>query len=111
MDQRSEPRFAADQSVTITTLGERRFQQTAKVRNASGSGLGLVVETEISPGTAVRIEWEDTLLLGEAMYCRRMASGHFVGVQLEQMLRGLSELRECFREFREEPGERPIETP
>jgi hypothetical protein len=111
MDQRCEPRFAADQSVTITALGENQFRQTAKVRNASGSGLGLVVETEISPGTALRIEWEDAFVLGEVMYCRPMENGHFVGVQLEQMLHGLSDLRRRFRAFREETWNHRIETP
>lgn len=111
MDQRCEPRFVADQSVTITALGENQFRQTAKVRNASGGGLGLVVKMEISPGTALRIEWEDALVLGEVMFCRPLENGYFVGVQLEQMLRGLSELRRRFRAFREETEEDRIETP
>ncbi|MDR3698008.1 MAG: hypothetical protein P4L56_00150 [Candidatus Sulfopaludibacter sp.] len=108
MDKRREPRFAAEQCVTIVTLGERQLRQTAIVRNASGTGLGLFVKTEIGSGTVLRIELEDAIVLGEAMYCRAMESGYFVGVQLEQVLRGLGELHRCFREFREEEKEDPV---
>jgi hypothetical protein len=108
MDQRSDPRFAVDRSVTITTLGENQVRQAAQIKNASGSGLGLLVEKAIPPGTALRIEWEDAIVLGEAMYCRPMEKGHFVGVQLEQMLRGLGELRQRFRAFRDENDEHGI---
>jgi hypothetical protein len=110
MDKRCEPRFAVDQSVTITTLGEHRSRQAAKVRNSSGSGLGLVVDTEIAVGTAVRIEWDDAILLGEAMYTRPLDNGHFVGVQLEQMLRGLQELHRSMQAFALEAEEDPVET-
>ena len=99
MEQRCEARLPDDRSLTITILGEREFRHAARVKNASGSGLGLLVGTRVAPGTALRIELEDELLLGEVMYCRPMEGGYFIGVQLEQMLRGLREMRERFREF------------
>jgi hypothetical protein len=110
MDKRREPRFATDQLVSITALGDQRFGQIAKVRNSSGSGLGLLVETQIAAGTALRIEWEDAILLGEVMYSRRVENGHFVGVQLEQVLCGLRELRRSVRGFTGETEEDPVET-
>ena len=102
MDKRCQPRFATEQTVAITTLGEHHRRQMAKVKNTSESGLGLLVDTEIRAGTALRIELEDAILLGEVMYCRPVEGKHFVGVQLEQMLRGLSELHERSRVFEEQ---------
>lgn len=99
MDNRSEPRLAADREIAITILGKPPSRHPALVKNRSGSGLGLLVAVEIPPGTALRIELGDDLVLGEVMYCRPMESGWFVGVQLEQMLRGLAELRNRFAEF------------
>jgi hypothetical protein len=110
MDKRREPRFAAEQRVTIVTLGERQFRQMAVIRNASGTGLGLFVKTEIPAGSVLRIELEDAIILGEAMYSRPMEDGQFVGVQLEQVLRGLGELHRRFGEFREEVETDPRET-
>lgn len=101
MDNRSEPRFAVDECVTVTTLGGHSFRQNAWIKNVSATGLGVVVQKEIDPGTVVRIERDDALLLGEAMFCRRVEDGHFVGVQLEQILRGLNELHQRIREFEE----------
>jgi hypothetical protein len=102
MDKRSEPRCAVDETVAITTLGSSSFRQRGWVKNVSANGLGVLVKTEIPAGTAVRVDCEDAILLGEAMFCRSMEEGYFVGVQLEQILKGLSELHRQFREFREE---------
>jgi hypothetical protein len=110
MDKRCEPRFSAEQSVAITTLGRSPHRQTATIRNASESGLGLFVKTAIPPGTALRVELDDAIMLGEAMYCRPMETGHFVGVQLEQVLHGLNELHSRFRAFAEEAGRDCTET-
>jgi hypothetical protein len=64
----------------------------ATVKNASGRGLGLVTREPIPAGAAIRIEIEDVLVLGEAIYCRSDENGHFVGVELDQVLVGLTEL-------------------
>jgi hypothetical protein len=110
MDKRREDRFEVDQEVSIATLGEHSCRQTARVRNASGSGLGLLVGTEVTPGMAVRIELEDAILLGEAMYCRPLAKGYFVGIQIEQVLRGINELRRRFQSFEDEAESSHCET-
>ncbi|HWD00137.1 MAG TPA: PilZ domain-containing protein [Candidatus Sulfopaludibacter sp.] len=110
MDKRCEPRFATDQSVTITTLGNQRFQQSGLVRNFSETGLGLLVQTEIPAGMAVRIELEDSILLGEVMYSRPLEKGFFAGVHLEQILSGLRELQRIKRRFQEATQEVPVTT-
>jgi hypothetical protein len=110
MDKRCEPRFATDQTIAITTLGDCRVRQTARVKNCSGSGLGLVVPVAISAGILVRIELEDSILLGEAMYSRPLPDGYFVGVQLEQAISGLRELRCQAQAYREESEEDPVPT-
>ena len=92
MDQRCEPRFEVDRSVTVTVLTEPETRFQARVRNASGRGLGLLIPDAVRPGAAVRIEIDDSVVLGEAIYCRRECDGHFVGIELDQVLVGLTEL-------------------
>ncbi len=92
MDQRREPRFQIDQTVIVTVLSEQPIRMRGRVRNASGRGLGLVVPRPVEPGAAIRIEIDDSLVLGEAIYCRDEESGHFIGVELDQVLVGLTEL-------------------
>jgi len=92
MDQRREPRFESDQSVVLNILTEPPVRMAARVKNASGRGLGLVTPAPVAAGAAIRIELEDAVVLGEAIYCRSDEDGHFVGVELDQVLVGLTEL-------------------
>jgi hypothetical protein len=43
-------------------------------------------------GTALKIEVDDCLFLGEVIYCREDEASFYVGVELEQALYGLREL-------------------
>ena len=92
MDQRREPRFKADQPVVVTVLSEPEIRMQGRVVNASGRGLGLITPIPLPAGSAIRIEMEDSMVLGEAIYCRSDAAGHFVGVEMDQVLVGLTEL-------------------
>src|SRR5690348_4724171 len=92
MEQRREPRFQADQPVVVTVLRDPQIRMEAWVKNASGRGLGLVMAQAVPPGAAIRIEIDDSIVLGEAIYCRRERDGHFIGIELDQVLVGLTEL-------------------
>jgi hypothetical protein len=92
MEQRREPRFRADQPVLVTILNEPEIRLEARVTNASGRGLGLVTPIPVAPGSAIRIEMDDSMMLGEAIYCRSDRDGYFLGVELDQILVGLTEL-------------------
>src|SRR3954447_3754070 len=110
MDQRREPRFVTDQAVVVTLLGEPEIRMDAQVKNSSGRGLGLITAAPVSPGAAIRIDIDDAFVLGEAIYCRRDCDGHFIGVELDQVLVGLTELGRILEGFSPEfavDGTRP----
>jgi hypothetical protein len=92
MEQRREPRFQADQRVMVEVLSDSPVRIAAKVKDASGRGLGISATAPIPPGAAIRIEIEDAVVLGEAIYCRNDQGSYFVGVELDQVLVGLTEL-------------------
>jgi hypothetical protein len=102
MNQRREPRFAVDQLIYVTLLREPESRLPATVKNSSGRGMGLAMATPVPIGTAVKIECDDAILLGEALYCRDDGGTFFVGVELEHALYGLVELGRILREFAEE---------
>ncbi len=81
-----------DQAVEITILTEPATRLAARVRNASGRGLGLTVSRPVPAGVAVRIELGDAIVLGEAIYCRSEQDQFFLGIELDQVLVGLTEL-------------------
>ena len=102
MEQRCESRFAANQNVAVTILGDPAIHHTGVVKNASARGLGLEMDSPVDIGAALKIDLPDTVLLGEAMYCRSQNGCYFVGIELEQALVGLHELSLAFRAFAEE---------
>jgi predicted acetyltransferase len=53
----------------------------------------------VAPGTALKMEFEDSMVLGEAVYCNGDHGSYLLGVQLDQMLCGLLELRHRLQEF------------
>jgi len=99
MDQRREPRFVLDQCVTVTILGGSGTRFKARVKNAAGRGLGLEMSHPVGIGSALKIEIEDSILLGESMYCRSENGAYFVGVELEQGLFGLGALHRILQAF------------
>jgi hypothetical protein len=99
MDQRREPRFATNQSVVVTVLGEHARRETAVVKNASARGLAIEVPGPIAPGTALKIEFEDSTVLGEAVYCGGGPDSHLVGVELDQVICSLTQLGRKLQEF------------
>jgi hypothetical protein len=92
MDKRREPRFQVDQPVVLTILTEPQTRLDAVVKNASGRGLGLLSSCPVPAGAPLRIEIDGSIVLGESIYCREDRDGHFIGVELDQVLVGLTEL-------------------
>ena len=108
MNQRREPRFVADQPVVVTVLGNPETHQAAKIRNASGRGLAIEMADAVVIGAALKIEVDDSILLGEAVYCKGTPGSHLVGVELDQMLCGLTELGKRLQEFAAEPTSQEV---
>lgn len=102
MEQRREPRIAAEQPVSVTILQPQKVQCTGIVKDASGRRVGMVLPVSVPVGAGLRIDIPDCLLLGEAVFCRESTDGFFVGVELQQMLNGLASLAEAVGDFREE---------
>jgi hypothetical protein len=74
----------------------------ATLKNLSGRGLRLITGCAIQLGTAVRIDINDSVLLGEVCYCSSTPDGLVCGVQLEQALNSV-----VSRLMMEDTGSRP----
>ena len=106
MDQRREPRFTTDQPVVVQVLSDPPARMAARVTNTSGRGLGLLTAAPIPPGAAIRIELDDDLVLGESIYCHTEEGRYLVGVELDQVLVGLTELGKRLEGFMHPAPER-----
>lgn len=102
MELRLTPRVPLDQAVTLVILGDPETHATAIVRDASGAGLGLVSPIPVASGAALKIEFEDSIFLGEAIYCTVTGAGYAVGVELTQVLSGLAAFARASAKFSEQ---------
>ena len=103
MNERREPRFEANEPIWITLFGEPDIQLPARIKNVSARGIGLELQGPVAVGTALKFEVDDSLLLGEVIYCREDEASFYVGVELEQALCGLEQLAKALRAFSDSP--------
>ena len=101
MEKRRETRYTIGQPVAVTILSGEQSTHNATVKNGSGSGIALGMPVEVAPGAALQILLEDSLLLGEAMYCSSQEGGFLVGVLLDSKLSQLSQLGQMLEAFAE----------
>jgi len=92
MEHRREQRVPTEQPVILIVLGNLERRLTATVKNASGRGLGLIASESVPSGAAVKIEFGDSIFLGEAMYWKAVEGGYYVGIELTEVLSGLAAL-------------------
>src|ERR1700757_2491219 len=87
-NRRSEPRFFADQSVTVTAIDATHEQSGAgTIVDYSASGIGLELEFSLSTGCRVRIQWPRGQVLGEVRYCYQKTPGSFrAGVKITEVV-------------------------
>lgn len=103
MERRREPRFAMDQPVVVTVLDGREIRRGAQVTNASAWGIAIEMRCEVAPGALMRIEFEDSVVLGETVYCCEAAGSYYVGVKLDQAIQSLSDLAGALDDLAQQP--------
>jgi hypothetical protein len=105
MDLRSQLRLEADEPVHVTVLGESETKLLGCITNYSAHGMGLVIDSPVSIGAAVKVEWSNTLLLGEVCYCQPAGEGFAIGLQLEHALYNTAELARLAKRLLDEAAQ------
>ena len=80
MNQRAEPRFKTDTSVTLQ-FANKAEQVAARIVDVSGLGFRIFVEQPIAVGEALQINTQDRRLLVAVRHCGPTENGYFVGVE------------------------------
>ena len=92
MERRAETRIPWNCPVRVTLLGSPPEHVDAVLLNVSGRGARLRVPRRIECDTALRIDLDNAMLLGEVCYCATDGDGYGIGVQLEHSLLNLAEV-------------------
>ncbi len=105
MEQRSHPRFDANEPVHVTVLSEPEALFSGRLTNYSTSGIGLWIDGRIPFGSVVRVEWSDGLLIGEVCYCSPRDGGYSLGLKMERPLYDSLQLAILARQLHDEQPE------
>jgi hypothetical protein len=98
-DQRQAPRVPLDHTALVSVAGAPDQVLHGEIRNLSEGGTQVWLEQPMPPSTLVKIEYNDSLLLGEVVYCQQEQSGWLVGVQIEHGLFELTALATAMQGF------------
>jgi len=74
------------QSLQVTLLVEPQKCLAGCLVGRDGGYLEFDLEEPIAAGTLVKLEWDDSLMLGEALGCGRVPGGFRIRVEVEHAL-------------------------
>ena len=86
MERRQEPRFSLSQSMRVTLLDPSHKEIEAFVIDVSEGGMCLRLRCRIPPGTPVKVETLDVLLLGFICYCVSDEDGFRAGLVVKHRM-------------------------
>ncbi len=86
MDRRNDSRITSNHRVIVTNLSQARISFRCELANASPCGLGLRTVLPLETGTLMSVEWHDTLVLGQIVYCRRSNGKYQAGLKVEYVI-------------------------
>lgn len=93
MDPRSHQRLSTTLIPTeISGIEGLRLQTSGRILDASCRGLRLAISEPVPAGSRLRLELEDSTIFGEVRYCQEQRGWYIVGLFVEEMVIGGSEL-------------------
>ena len=93
MHSRCEQRLNATLiPVQVTGLGTLHLQTPGRTLDVSRNGLRIAVPEAIPVGSLLRVELEDSIVFGEVRYCEDRQSWFAIGMFVEEVLLGESQL-------------------
>jgi len=85
-DRRCESREKVSQVVTIAELSVMEFSIPGALTDISTSGAGLELDWPIPAGAFLAVEWDDTLVLAEVLYCTSGGLQYRAGLRINYII-------------------------
>lgn len=86
MNRRNRLRFSTDMIAMITGVEEPGISMKGRLHNLSAHGLSLIVPGELPTGIAVKVEWGNSSVQGELVYCKPYGSEYRAGLEVEDAI-------------------------
>jgi PilZ domain len=91
-DQRQAERHQVRLSAIVSVIGTSAPVIRCEIQNISERGVQIWLDQPLQYASLVRIEYDDSLILGEVVYCKQEQAGWLVGIHAEHALFGLTAL-------------------
>jgi hypothetical protein len=113
MERRQSVRLPADESIVLTCLPSDpqcvpSDPCAAQILERSEKGLKVATRGPIAPSTLVRLDVGDSLILGEVAWCAKAGSRYHLGIQMEQSLQHMGDLRRLVASLLGQDERRPL---
>ena len=92
MERRDDPRLPTELSGSVTRLGGPEERLSIWIEDVSEGGIRFVATEALECGSFLVINVEESTLFGQVRYCQGGNSSYTVGVLVERMLMGGSNL-------------------
>lgn len=98
MERRKQNRLHFESDLVIRLLGDDPCDLPGRMMDVSADGMRFDCARPVAPGTAIRIDREDGMILGEVCHCSTLADGvHSIGILFHQVLSNLRDLEPLLR--------------
>jgi hypothetical protein len=113
MDRRQSLRLPAEESIVLTRLPSDPVCRpsdpcNARIVERSEYGLRVATREPLAPSTLVRLDVGDSLILGEVAWCAQVGNGYHLGIQMEQSLQHMGDLRRLVASLLGQDERRPL---
>ncbi len=85
-ERRREPRERFCKQVVVTNLAQLNLPFPGRAVDSSESGLRLTLATPLEAGASLAIEWDDTCVLADVVYCVGNGDSFLVGVRTNYVI-------------------------
>ncbi len=102
MERRYDPRYPADLAVWVTDLLKPGCSAAGTISDISNSGVCIVAALPLTAGDLVRLDVGDSVLFGIVTYGTAEAPGWRIGVEVQRVLHGGSDLSQLLQRVLQE---------
>jgi hypothetical protein len=92
MERRRHPRLPVQGNASARILSGPQRSLAMVLDELSPAGARLRSSEPLAPGTLLRVECAETLLLGEIVHCQKLEDGYLAGMSIEHSLTGITDL-------------------
>lgn len=97
MERRKQARINLETNLTIDVLGDHPAKIEGLMVDVSTDGMRFLSPVDVAPGTAIRVDRDGGMILGEVCYTEPHGEQFHLGILFRQVLSNLRDLEPLLR--------------